>query len=172
MKIAICGKMCSGKSYVAKYLSLKYNCKIYSFGYAVKKYCKELFDMKYKDRILLQTFAEKMKEINKNVWINYIIKQIKELDNIIIDDLRFHNEQIELKKLGFIFIKLNINKKLQFERLISTYPLNYKEHLSPKQLKHKSETNIESLYSDLTININHNNENDVLCIIDDFIKID
>ena len=48
MRIAICGKICSGKSYLAKYLANKYDAEIYSFGYGVKKYCKEIFDMKIK----------------------------------------------------------------------------------------------------------------------------
>ena len=41
MKIAIIGKMGSGKSYIAKHLKENYNFKVMSFGYPVKKYATE-----------------------------------------------------------------------------------------------------------------------------------
>ena len=54
MKIAICGKMCSGKSTLANTLKImdsRYT--IYSIGQAVKDIGKDLFGMKEKDRNLL-----------------------------------------------------------------------------------------------------------------------
>ena len=90
MKIAISGPMCSGKSTMAKLIcSLDDNYKIYSFGQKIKDLAKELFDMgDIKDRSLLINIANKMKDINQNVWINYILKECKD-ENCIIDDLRF-----------------------------------------------------------------------------------
>ena len=92
MKIAITGKICSGKSTLANIIKDKLKLNKYSFADNVKKYAKELFDMSYKDRKLIQDFAEKLKEIDNTIWIKQLDKNIKDKDNIIIDDLRFENE--------------------------------------------------------------------------------
>ena len=49
MKIAICGKMCYGKSTLANYIMSNYpGYQKYSFCTKVKELCKELFNMKGK----------------------------------------------------------------------------------------------------------------------------
>ena len=68
MRIAICGKICSGKSTLANALSENFNLRKISFANPVKMYAKEIFDMKYKDRKLIQDFAEKMKQANEKVY--------------------------------------------------------------------------------------------------------
>ena len=95
MKIAISGPMCSGKSTIAKFICEENSdYKIYSFGQKIKDIAQELFGMEKdkKDRSLLINIANKMKEINQNVWINYIIKECLDKENCLIDDLRFENE--------------------------------------------------------------------------------
>ena len=78
MKIAISGKMCSGKSTIAKLIKEYDNrYEIYSFGQKVKLIANELFgmDLENKDRTLLIQVASKFREIDINVWANYIINQ-------------------------------------------------------------------------------------------------
>ena len=90
MKLAITGIMCCGKSTIANYLVEKYNYKKFSFADVLKKFAVDIFDMKGKDRKLLQDFGTKMKEIDKCIWIKSLDKKIKDIsDNIVIDDLRF-----------------------------------------------------------------------------------
>ena len=58
MKIAICGKMCSGKSTLANHIMRTFpGYQKYSFARRVKELCVDLFDMQGKDRELLITFA-------------------------------------------------------------------------------------------------------------------
>ena len=114
MKIAICGPICSGKTYLSDYLQNNYNLRKYAFGDKVKEIANDLFNMKYKNRKLLQTIADKMREIDKDIWAKYVIQQIEHLDNIIIEDLRFVNEAKYLQTLGFIIIKLSIDKNTQY----------------------------------------------------------
>ena len=86
-KIAIVGKMCSGKTTIAsiiKQMNSKYE--IYSFGNGVKEVAQNLFDMKNKDRSLLVNIASKMKEIDPDIWIKYLLKNIKS-EFCIIDDV-------------------------------------------------------------------------------------
>ena len=78
MKIAITGKICSGKSTLAEKLKTELKLEKHSFGNNVKKYAKELFNMEYKDRKLIQDFAEKLKEIDNDIWIKQLDKEIKE----------------------------------------------------------------------------------------------
>ena len=73
MKIAICGPICSGKTYLSDYLSKQYNLEKYSFGDKVKDIAIDIFTMHYKDRPLLQSISDKMKEIDKE--IKYFLKK-------------------------------------------------------------------------------------------------
>jgi len=132
MKIAISGPMCSGKTTMAKLIcSLNDNYEIYSFGQKIKDLAKELFDMgDIKDRSLLINIANKMKDINQNVWINYILKQCKDKENCIIDDLRFENELNVLDNSeDWHFIVLHVPKEERIRRIKELYPQNYEDHI-------------------------------------------
>ena len=160
MKIAITGKMCSGKSLLAEHLCTKYKFHKFAFADKIKHLASELFQMEGKDRLLLQTLADKMKDINNDVWINYVITQINNFINdnypcnIVIDDLRFPNELEKLKREGFYIIRLNISPEIQFERLKKKYPDNFKNHI--KGLNHNSESHIDKLDVDYTIESDQN----------------
>ena len=58
-----------------------------------------------------------MREINKNVWANYVIKEISQLDsnmessNWLLDDCRYKNEFEILRENGWNIIKLNVSEK-------------------------------------------------------------
>ena len=168
MKIAIIGKMGSGKSYIAKYLEDKHNFKIMSFGYPVKKYAAKIFNLQYKNRSIIQDFAQKVKEIDPDIWIKYLIRNLPD-GNIVIDDLRFPNEYDYLKKKGFVFIKLILDKDLQINRLKYTYPNNYQDHIS--RLNDISEIHTEVLESDYTVRIDLNNQNQIYDIVDGIIHL-
>ena len=150
MKIAITGKICSGKSTLANKLKNILKLEKYSFANNVKKYAKEIFEMEYKDRKLIQDFAEKMKEIDNNIWIKQLDKEIKDKVHIIIDDLRFENEYKYLKANKYYIIKLVIDKNQQIKRIEDLYKDKAPEHL--ERLEHISECNIDKLNADLTIN--------------------
>ena len=150
MKIAITGKICSGKSTLANKLKDKLKLEKHSFADNVKKYAKEIFEMEYKDRKLIQDFAENMKELDNNIWIKQLDKEIKDKTHIVIDDLRFENEYNYLKKNNYYIIKLVIDKNQQIKRIEDLYKDKAHEHL--KRLEHISECNIDKLNADLTIN--------------------
>jgi hypothetical protein len=140
MKIAITGKMCSGKSSIANFLVEGDNrFKIYSFGKKVKDVAKDLFDMKEKDRTLLVSIGTKMREINPDVWVNYVIKQTEKQTHCIVDDLRYQNEYEALSKAGFKIIQLKLDPQIQENRIKQVYPNNFEDHL--KNINHISEKN-------------------------------
>ena len=156
MKLAITGVMCSGKSTLSNYLVKNHNFYRIGFGDFVKKYAIELFNMKIKDRKLLQMLGEKLKEIDNLVWINLVKKEIDRLqkdgiENIVIDDVRFENEVKFIKENGFKLVKLTLPKDLQITRLKKTYPQTFKTHLA--RLEHSSELNCQYFKADLEIKI-------------------
>ena len=153
MKIAICGPICSGKTYLSDYLSKHYNLEKYSFGDKVKDIATDLYKMDYKDRPLLQTISDKMKEIDPDIWAKYIVRKIKNVDNIIIDDLRFVNEARYLQELGFTIIKLTIDPDTQRDRIMRKYIQHYQIHLD--NLQHNSEQDYNNIKVDYTLESNH-----------------
>ena len=85
MKIAIYGPMCSGKSTIASIIKENNSdYEIFSFGQKIKDLAKELFNMKHKDRSLLITIADKMRDIDPDVWAKFIIKRLFPLSVSII----------------------------------------------------------------------------------------
>ena len=137
MKIAIYGPMCSGKSTVANIIKDEHNqYQIYSFGGKIKELAKELFNMEKKDRSLLINIADKMREIDEDVWAKYIINQTKEKEFCLIDDLRFQNELNYLD--GWKVIALITPLEERMRRIREIYKEDCEDHI--KNMKHKSET--------------------------------
>lgn len=160
MKIAICGKMCSGKTTLANYIMRTYSgYQKYAFANKVKELCIDLFDMQGKDRTLLINFANKMREIDPNVWINQVIKKTRGKQNCIIDDVRYQNEVDALIKDGWIIIQLHIPYELQKSRIMKLYPDNFQDHLNANN--HISEKNMFVFpegYPHLSLNMNEIDE--------------
>ena len=142
MKIAVTGKMCSGKTTLCNYLcEIEPRFQIFSFGKKVKDVASDLFQMdpQIKDRTLLTGIGQKMREIDSEVWINYVINQCKDVEYCLVDDLRYQNEYEALVKNGFKIIQLNISDELQEYRIRNIYPDNFEDHLLART--HLSEKN-------------------------------
>ena len=160
MKIAICGKMCSGKTTLANYIMRTFpGYQKYSFATRVKELCIELFQMEGKDRSLLINFANKMRDIDPQVWINQVLKETRGKQNCIIDDVRYQNEVDALIEDGWKIIQLHIPYELQKERIRKLYPDNYQDHINA--IHHISEKNIFQFpegYPHLTLDMSEDNE--------------
>ena len=149
MKIAISGPMGSGKSTIANMIK-KSNSEyeIYSFGGKIKDIDYELFNMdkSVKDRSLLINIADRMRDIDQDVWAKYVINQTKDKQYCIIDDLRFQNELDILHKDGdWIYIILHIDRNKRINRIKELYPDNYEDHI--KNMSHSSEQGNLKLYN-------------------------
>ena len=174
LKIAVTGKMCSGKTTLCNYLcELEPRFQIFSFGKKVKEVATDLFDMdpSIKDRTLLTSLGQKMREIDSEVWIDYVIKQTDGINYCLVDDLRYQNEYEALIKNGFKIIQLNISDELQDKRIRNIYPHNYEDHL--KNRNHLSELNEfkwSSIHPHLSID-SSKDQNDIKLIISEFINI-
>jgi len=113
VRIAFSGKMQVGKTTSAEYLVRKYGFVKLSFAGKLKEIAKDLwseqFECNQKPRKLLQDLGIKMREIDEDVWVKYLLRIIKNLPketNIAIDDLRFLNEYKALKNEGFFVVRI------------------------------------------------------------------
>ena len=173
MRIFITGNAGSGKTTLSYYLcQLEPRFQIFSFGKKVKEVAITLFNMNpsVKDRSLLTSVGQKMREIDPDVWVNYIMKQTEGLNYCLIDDLRYQNEYDALARDGWKIIQLKVSDKLQEKRIKEIYPDNYEDHL--KNRTHQSEKNDFRWLSkgpDLEIDSSDPRE-EIKWIIDSFIK--
>lgn len=131
MKIAVCGKMASGKTTLADWFVEHHDFQKISLAAKVKSIAADLFGMVHKDRRLLQQIGMKMREIREDVWIDYLINH--EGNNLIVDDVRFINEAEKLKAAGWTIVRINIDDELQKERLKITYPDDWEVHWNSRQ---------------------------------------
>lgn len=160
MKIGILGKMASGKSTLASRIIEKHpNMRLFSLASPVKEMAKILFNMQGKDRELLQKVGTKMREIDPDVWVNLVLAKIKRdnIQDVIIDDVRYENEIVKLKKTGFKIYYLEIDSQTQEKYLKETYKNNYETHL--KCCNHESEQ-ADTLKHLADMTITHNTDLD------------
>lgn len=142
-RLAIGGKMGTGKSTIADFLVKTFQFKRYSFAAKLKQEARELFDMTGKDRELLQTFGSKLRELKKDVWANYVMKQIRieKPSRVVIDDMRFVNEADILMKNGFVLVCLYASSESMSERKV----------VGSEFSSHPSETEIDGIIPDYAL---------------------
>lgn len=123
-RIAFAGSMGSGKSYAAKQLKKKYgeNTTILSLATAIKNLASgsEWFDC----REGYQMIGTVGRSIDPEAWVKTISKQITNLPNntnIIVDDVRFENEVIALRNLGFKIVYMDTPWDTRLKRIQERY---------------------------------------------------
>ena len=160
VKIAICGPMASGKTWLAHKLCEELGLNKISLAAQVKVVARDLFfmDPKNKDRVLLQDIGKKMRDIRPSVWVDYMLNSAinyseNAQNNCVCDDVRFVNEAKRLSEEGFLIIMLDIDEDLQKSRLMRAYPDNWEIHWNARS--DSSETELLSMamqeYVDETI---------------------
>ncbi len=159
-KIAITGKLRSGKSSVADYIFVEHDdFHVVSFGSSLKYYADRLFrqsmftpDDKRKPRELYQAFGQKMREIDNDIWIKHAENEItiltKSFDakGIIIDDLRQLNEFEWAKENGFTVIRVNANEDTRIARAEALG-----DSFSLESLRHETEQSVDDFEVDYDI---------------------
>ena len=154
MKIAISGKMCSGKSTLKEFLKDKIlNCfNLYenngllpvqelSFGDPIKEMYYTHFNWSsVKNRDGLQSIGDAFRNIDRDVFAKRMIERMEMDKIIIVDDLRFKNEMRYLKENDFITIRIEVSPDIQRSRFYKLYPnQDYK-----KASEHISETDLDN----------------------------
>ncbi|MGG0793157.1 AAA family ATPase [Brevibacillus laterosporus] len=123
IKIALTGKMRSGKDTVAAYLVEHYDFVPYAFGDGIKRVCHELFPEHVangkKPRALLQGVGQAMRAIDPDVWIKRTMREVNQAQgfDVVITDLRQPNEYDRLRDEGFVIIRINAEDGTRLKRM-------------------------------------------------------
>ena len=176
LKIAITGKMRSGKSELAGHLERKHGFKRVSFGESLKYYAdilfadSEAFPIEYeefgepcpfdgkrpkrakKPRRLYQLFGQKMRELDADIWIRHAEKsaetwaELRSTRGIVIDDLRQPNEYEWAKANGYTIIRVNANEDTRLSRARVLG-----DEFNSEDLRHETELHVDDYEVDYDI---------------------
>lgn len=158
-KIALTGQMRAGKDEIAKHMLIMHGFTRVAFGDELKRLAHEAFpDVSElsKPRALYQQFGQLLREIDPDIWVRHVERQVEALINcngqfqehvgIVITDLRQPNEYEWAKANGFTIVKVTAPRDVRIERaqsLSDAFELNH--------LTHETESHIEGFAADYEI---------------------
>lgn len=158
-KIALTGQMRAGKDEIAKHLLIMHGFTRVAFGDELKRLAHEAFpDVSEfsKPRALYQQFGQLLREIDPDIWVRHVERQVEALINcngqfqdhvgIVITDLRQPNEYEWARANGFTIVKVTAPRDVRIERaqsLSDAFELNH--------LTHETESHIEGFTVDYEI---------------------
>jgi len=129
IRYAFLGPMASGKTTSAlKLIEAFPDVEKLSFAAPVKEIATIHFGMTTKDRSLLQIIGMTGRILDPETWVNKLISKIEPNKSYVVDDVRFPNEWIALRKLGFITVWLDVSKEERVRRLKATYGEEQAKH--------------------------------------------
>jgi len=155
IKLALCGKLRSGKSLVAGYLSLMHDFQPFAFGDALKNAFHRAFPQiprQPKPRAYYQSFGQWARTtIDENVWIDATMRKVGEYLSqnclrILIEDVRQQNEYDRLKREGFVFVRITAPDELRIERAKKDG-----DDFAEADLVHETETFVDSFEVDYEV---------------------
>lgn len=157
MKIAVVGKMRSGKDTLAKFFIDNDNSNQIAFGDEIKKVAKTYFPeivAKGKPRKLYQDIGQQFRAIDPHVWVKALDRTINNLQavgetNFVISDVRQMNEYEYLKANGFTVIKVECADELRKERIIQSGDI-----FEPNDFYHETETTVDIIPFDYLVTNN------------------
>lgn len=164
MRVALMGKMRTGKDTIAEYLIWEYGFTRFAFGDGIRKVCRELFPEQMqeglKPRRLLQGIGQDMRKYEPDIWVNLCFNEIKKEENTrselklskllpVITDLRQPNEYKRCKEEGFIFIKVETDDNVRLQRMNSQG-----DNFTLEDLNHETEQHIDTYEYDYVIKNN------------------
>jgi dephospho-CoA kinase len=160
IKIALCGRLRSGKDTVANHLYIRHSFNRVAFGDAMKRCAHEAFPWVSefsKPRSLYQNYAQAMRQIDPDVWIKHAERAVigaidfrvntgAEHVGVVITDLRQPNEYEWAKANGFTIIRVTAPKGNRMMRAFAEGD-SYEE----ADMEHETEQHIDQFTVDYEI---------------------
>jgi hypothetical protein len=151
--ILISGKACHGKTTAANIIKMQiekmgYRAIIVNFASYLKFICEKYYGWDGKKgeagrQILQKVGTDIARSIEPDFWVNatwdFIRVFCTDTDYVIIDDVRFINEVEFFKKRGISSVSIRVHRE------------NFKSSLTPEQLIHKSEIDLDEYPFDVWI---------------------
>lgn len=157
MKIAVTGKMRSGKDTLANFFIEELHYKQLAFADGIKKIGDEFFPEIMKEgkpRKMFQVVGQSLREIDPDVWVKYLDRHLTMLqeygiENFIIADVRQLNEYNYLKEQGFTVIKVEAEDEIRQERIIQAGDV-----FTPENFYHETEMAVDDIPADYILSNN------------------
>lgn len=171
MKVAFIGYMFSGKTTAAEHLRDSLGYTKLAFADPVKEISIDILNLmserlgqplNYWDmarvqerkgepqvRKLLQLVGTELgRELigNNDVWVDLLLHEAKQQENVVVDDCRFVNEAESLKSIGFMIVRIQRPEVDRLALLLEKYPNNHEEIMA-----HPSETSLADYEADLLL---------------------
>jgi dephospho-CoA kinase len=160
IKIALTGKMRSGKDTVANHLYIRYGFDRVAFGDALKKNAHATFPWVSefsKPRALYQQYGQLMRQIDPDVWIKHAERAVKgaidfnvntgaEKVGVVITDLRQPNEYEWARANGFTIVRVTAPDE---NRLLRAKLAG--DDFTETDLEHETESHIDGFAVDFEI---------------------
>jgi dephospho-CoA kinase len=160
VKIALCGRLRSGKDTAANHLYIKYGFDRVAFGDALKKNAHATFPWVSefsKPRALYQQFGQLMRQIDPDVWIKHAERAVKgaidfnvntgaEQIGIVITDVRQQNEVDWCQANGFTLIRVTAPDEDRIARAIAAG-----DDFTVHDLTHETEMAIDGFACDFEV---------------------
>jgi dephospho-CoA kinase len=160
VKIALCGRLRSGKDTIANHLYIKYGFSQVAFGDALKRVAHETFPWVSefsKPRALYQSVGQLMREIDSEVWIKHAEQAVKgaidfrvntgaEQLGIVLTDVRQQNEVDWCRKNGFTLIRVTAPDEDRIARAKIAG-----DDFNEADLEHETESHIDGFAVDAEI---------------------
>ncbi|MDE1871474.1 MAG: hypothetical protein KGI06_04530 [Candidatus Micrarchaeota archaeon] len=154
---AFIGKMASGKGTYVRQMresiraEFGVDAKVYVFSTKIIEIARDLFGMEDRDRKLMSSIGNKMREIDASVWAKYIVRKIKSSGSgqFIIDGIRAR-EEAEALRASFpdmLIVRIEADEGKRME----VYKKEYGRYPTEGELNDLSETGIGRLPYDMEV---------------------
>ena len=174
VKIALTGKMRSGKDTVAHHLYIRHGFDRVAFGTELKKNAHAVFPWiseHSKPRALYQKFGQLMREIDPNVWVKHAERAVNgaidfrvntgaERVGVVITDLRQQNEYEWARANGFTIIRVTAPDDVRIGRAVAA-----NDDFTLHDLTHETELAIDGFAVDYEI-VNDGSVDDLKAKVD------
>jgi hypothetical protein len=149
VRVAMSGKMRSGKDSFSDRLVSKYGFRKYAFADRLKEVAREMYGMPpgIKDRHLLVELGRKMCEVDQLVWVNYVLGKMPLRQDVVVSDMRFQYEYHALKAFGFVMVRVNVDEATRVARVT-----RHGSKVDLALMTDKSETDLDNCAFDYTVN--------------------
>jgi dephospho-CoA kinase len=165
-KIALTGKMRSGKTEIERYLTEQHGFNSVAFGDQLKHFAHKIFDdatdddcydpfrpgTPQKPRALYQNFGQLCREIDPDVWIKHAqrtveyYERLRDTTGIVISDLRQPNEYEWAKANGFTIVKVVADDAVRLERARQAG-----DKMSEEDFVHDTESHVDGFAADYLV---------------------
>jgi hypothetical protein len=123
LRIAVSGKMRSGKDTAAERLVGRHGFVRLAFADRLKELASEMFELgPGKNRDILVRLGSAMCAIDQLVWVRHVLRVLPDDVDVVIPDLRFGYELAELRRHGFRLVRVDISPQEQLRRIQATDP--------------------------------------------------